>query len=167
MPQIDRILRGSRSALEAMYLPLICRQHAQQPTQKHVRNGGLAGSLKHTSNPLDSSSETGSGRETRSQNVSNSSRENACVLGDLARIRAISQLEQQPRLASGVLKGGKEEGALDVLWEQHAGLETQGDLFRQLPPALLTRVGLACIRCLQEVRAWNVLSQGARVLVLW
>lgn len=90
--------------------------------------------------PSHSSSNTPS-REASSHSASSSSSKagsSACVLEDLLQIRAVSGLEQQAH--KGGSTAGSEGAGSQIQWERHPGVEAQGELFKLLPPALLTRV---------------------------
>lgn len=152
--QVQRILQGSCSALLAMYLPLISRQCAQLREQaepcheassvmkgsvgaSHLGGVNVRGALKSVS--------------SRTPHVtvncnSGGSGKGEChavgVLGDIAQVRAVPGCLGSRAFQEGVQAGSEQEKILlHAIWEQDSGGSTQMELFKRLPPALLTRVG--------------------------
>ncbi len=130
--QVARILQGSRAALEALYLPLLCQQLAARHAE--LGPGGQPGTSSPGRACGNDARDSPSGvlhPGVRSSPLSEGG--GVCSLQRVARIREVGP-------------GGRPQGvsdAGDACWERDAGAEVQGALFKQLPPALLTRVRAA------------------------
>lgn len=135
--QAERIVQGSRPALDAMYLPLICPELGQQlsPGNSPPANDGLGQTpnsknhSQHEGLAHTSSGEASSCSQKSLQRLAggtSTSRQGS--LGELAQVRALTQADSRA------------QGQPDVTWERQVTPDLQGELFRQLPSALLTRV---------------------------
>ncbi|KAF5827914.1 mitochondrial matrix Mmp37 [Dunaliella salina] len=141
--KVERIVQGSRPALDDMYLPLISEPHG--PFQPGIRGAELGGGDRHSipGAPSDidrhSSGEQniigdgGLGISMHSipvQNTANSQ--------DL---KIISGVHVEREGVQGQDSSPPERRDLaNAQWAQRADAHTQGELLKCLPPALLTRV---------------------------
>mmetsp|Transcript_32001 Transcript_32001/g.83333 ORF Transcript_32001/g.83333 Transcript_32001/m.83333 type:complete len:453 (-) Transcript_32001:97-1455(-) len=139
--KVQRIMQGSRPALDDMYLPLIKGPHA--PFQPAVQGAELGSDDRH--------SRPGASSETHSsENEMMSGPGGPDTIMDSIHLHTTSRARDLREIAGvNVERGGlqgpgirpyEQQELANALWVQRADAHAQGELFKCLPPALLTRI---------------------------